>query len=297
MLSDIEVTEISVVDRPANPHAKIAFYKRGAAMPRKRKRNEEDEMSEETDGLPVVVGKYVDTLEAENERLLKLLKNAGFDEDGEPLDDDEEDEDDDDGDDEPDSVDDESDSDDDSEDDEDDGVAKMGGFGHMYGKKKKKKMAEEGVMKSDQMAEILKNADPSVVTLMKAFADDNQRLRKEFETEREARMDQERRQRASAEFGHLGSEENVAEVLKSIEGTDGESQVISLLKHAEGMAADANWFNEVGMNTPEGSTASKIEKRAEEIQKADGELTEEQAFVKALEANPNLYHDHVLKGE
>lgn len=100
--------------------------------------------------------------------------------------------------------------------------------------------------------------------------------------------------RASVEFANLpGTDVEKAVILKAVSGLDEAvaKNIETLLKAAN----DANKaaFEKKGVNKglAEDSPEGKLEKAAKEFRKADPKLTEAQAYVKALEANPELYNE------
>lgn len=71
---------------------------------------------------------------------------------------------------------------------------------------------------------------------------------------------------------------------------DGYAYVCELLEKTNNIAKDSGIFKEVGSQGGEASTAlEKLNAYAAELQKAEAGLTKEQAFTKAMKANPELY--------
>lgn len=83
-------------------------------------------------------------------------------------------------------------------------------------------------------------------------------------------------------------------VLKSLEGDARERYQKGLTRQHEGMKTSGT-FNEIGKGGDQegGATAhDQTTAKAVEIRKASPDLTEQQAYAKALEDNPDLYAEH-----
>jgi hypothetical protein len=256
ILKDFVLTEISGVDRPAQPTAKVSIMKRAEdAGDSGEVKKTESPMTE----LEKAVAELAKAkAELEVTKALAAMSDA-----------------------------------------EKEFVAKMGDkdkedYMKMSDEDKKKKMAD--MKKNDETVvfdgkEVSKRAvGDEAFTVLKALtkqaAETAERLEKAEQAAVTARLEK----RAETEFGHMaGDVSKKVALLAAIEKMDGDAKeyALSVLKAQNALAEEAA--------TKKGSVAKKadenttLEKRVAEIRKADSKLTEAQAFVKALEENPELY--------
>jgi DNA-binding transcriptional ArsR family regulator len=127
---------------------------------------------------------------------------------------------------------------------------------------------------------------------MKKRAEEAEKLAK---AEKEARENAEFEKRASA-YSHVGSAKDIAKMLKQAYAVSEEygKQVEQTLKSAQERIGKGGLFREIGNEgQSSGNDAiTKLNAAADEIRKSQPTLTKEQAFTKALEANPDLYEEY-----
>lgn len=100
--------------------------------------------------------------------------------------------------------------------------------------------------------------------------------------------------KAKEEFPRLGKAEDVALVLKSVKASasdDVYSKIESILKFAQGQISGAGEINKELGSDHDGKVDKEVivQKKAEELKKADPSLTIEKARVMVREQNPELY--------
>ena len=145
-----------------------------------------------------------------------------------------------------------------------------------------------------RIKQALASGDSDVVALVKGLtkkADDAMAIAK---SERDKRHDSERLAKA-AQFSHVGGAEEIAGILKGVEGTDVEEEVERVLKAANAQLESSALFNELGTLASTAAGDDPIMKRAKEIQKGNSDLTEEQAYAEALEEHPELYDQYLAE--
>lgn len=109
--------------------------------------------------------------------------------------------------------------------------------------------------------------------------------------EREARVRSEIRKRAEG-YANAGEVEKIAEAIYKAQGVSQEfaEQLEGLFQAAHERIAKGDLFREMGSGAGDGASTAwgKIEKAADEIQKANPSLTRAEAIAKAVENNPEL---------
>lgn len=122
-----------------------------------------------------------------------------------------------------------------------------------------------------------------------------ERAEKIAKKEREARREVEFKKRAK-NYNRVGSVEKIQKTLMKLDKSEDEDvlkDVEELLKSAQSRLEDSDLFVEKGDSGSDTTDAdSKLEKKAEEIQKNNPDLSESQAFTEALEQNPDLYREY-----
>jgi hypothetical protein len=164
-------------------------------------------------------------------------------------------------------------------------------FMEMDEEKRKKKMDE--MKKNDETITVDgKTVSKSAVgeaqfTTMKRLAAAEEAIAKANEATELARLEK----RAAEELKHLpGTDTTKAKVLKALDAMADEEAAILKSALAKADEAASGDFETVGKSAGEKvDDDAAIEKAAAEIRKATPSLTAEQAFAKALEANPSLY--------
>ena len=128
---------------------------------------------------------------------------------------------------------------------------------------------------------------------MEKRAEEAERLAK---AEREAR-EWEGFQKRAESLPHVGERDKVAEILKAAYGVSKENgeALEATLKAANEQIEKGRLFDEMGRdgNRGQSDAMTAVNKRAEEIRKADPALTEAQAFDKALQENPAAYAEYL----
>lgn len=188
-------------------------------------------------------------------------------------------------------------------------LAEAAGYGYPEPKKREKPDDEaygepdkepdkpkKGIRKDDlppEVREYLEKAEREAEALRKK-AEEAERIAK---AEREARLHREYVEKAAREYSHIAKAEELGPVLRALdeklEKADAE-RLHQWLRAADERIEKGALFAEFGRNgaTPS-SAVVKVEAKAEEIRKADPKLTKEQAFARALEANPELYVEYL----
>ncbi len=111
--------------------------------------------------------------------------------------------------------------------------------------------------------------------------------------ERELRLQSEFEKKAE-DYTALGDKETVTKVLMKAHDNDLGDEVEKLLNSAAERINQSDLYKEKG-STESASISSaydEVEKKAEELRKNDSSLTAEQAKVKVLEENPELYREY-----
>lgn len=142
-------------------------------------------------------------------------------------------------------------------------------------------------------------------TIVKASVEKAERLERELEVERDARLTKEYIAKAEKEYRGLGSAQEVGPILKALhqQGGDTAKAVEKLLKTAAERANNAALFSERGrdgsMRGDGGSTRAdlevwnRIEKAADGlIQKSSTSMTKAQAIDLVLRQQPELYEEY-----
>jgi len=270
ILRNFVLTEISGVDRPAQPTAKMTIMKRADILGDNQQDHKETNMA--------VVAKTVEELSADIEKmtetvneLTKKLADAEVAKAEVEL------------------------------------LAKMSDEEKTYFAKMDDKAKADWAKASEKdkkktMDDLKKNDETIVVgaetisksvvgaaqfEVFKRLADAEARIAKAEQAAEIATLEK----RAAEEFANLpGTDSEKALLLKALSTVDK-----SVAEYAESVFKAANEANSFAFQTvgvkkalDENDPETKLEKRAEEIRKADTRLTKEQALVKAYEENPEL---------
>ena len=145
--------------------------------------------------------------------------------------------------------------------------------------------------------EILKNADPAIVEIVKAAEERAQAAETIAKAERDFRLEREFIAKA-AEFDRLPVDAaEFGPVLKAAAEVLTEEQfeaITSVLAAANESVAQGNLFTEVGKATSfaNDSSMSQIEKAAARLREGS-EMTHAESIAKAVEADPSLYTEYL----
>lgn len=92
--------------------------------------------------------------------------------------------------------------------------------------------------------------------------------------------------------------DQLVDLLFDLERIDSDiaSRVESVLTAASEQLQKSALFSEVGKSTVEFASTSSLQSAADEIAKSEPSLTQEMAFAKALEQNPDLYDQYLKDG-
>jgi hypothetical protein len=157
-----------------------------------------------------------------------------------------------------------------------------------------KKAEEQGLIvksEEEQRKALLEKADPGVRALIEKQEKDLEEVRKAAEAERNQRL--EREYLSKAEAMPMISEDKTAlggllrRISDALSAEDAE-QVEKMLQTANEQIAKGNLFSEFGTGGGETTISKSVESAASELQKADPNLTHEQAVAKVYETNPDL---------
>lgn len=286
-LTDLEINEVSFVDRPAAPESRIELFKRDAAEDSeefyidKSLPTSEDVMEEEILGSKERKKRKTEEEEDDLEKSASDSSGSGANKEARMAD--------------PDL---------DFTPEQEEYVRSLEDkVIDVEGELEKALDANAELQKSDDSSDdgedILKSADPAVVELVKAAQAEAQAATEIAKAEREARIRRETLTKAEGysalpvetddlanvlyEAGEAMSSENLAKLHEALAGAN-EAVAVSKL------------YDELG-DPGEGSSAveDEITKRATEIRKNDPTLTEEQAYDKVITDDPTLY-DKTLEG-
>lgn len=147
-----------------------------------------------------------------------------------------------------------------------------------------KSASEEDIFKAHpELAERIAKAEQDAEeAIAKAEAEEDKRIHREM-------IDK------AATMPHLGTGvEEMADLLFDLEKSDPDlaDRVVKVFRSSSARLENADLFDEIG-KSGEGAGDSVLEGAVTEIMKADGELTREQAIVKAMELNPSLYDNQI----
>lgn len=155
---------------------------------------------------------------------------------------------------------------------------------------------------ADELEKVLKSADPALAAVIRKMQADTQAATEraaQAETiakaEASARARMILKHRVTEKMAHLGDADEVTDVLQKAASTmDAETyaKVESLLIKANNQATLGGMFTEIG-TTGAMAKADPFDQKVEEIRKADPKLTEAQAYDRAMELFPQLYHQSV----
>tara|TARA_Y100000310_G_scaffold120296_1_gene119032 strand:- start:2344 stop:3189 length:846 start_codon:yes stop_codon:yes gene_type:complete len=147
-----------------------------------------------------------------------------------------------------------------------------------------------------EVEKIMKMADPEVQTLVKSLRAEAEEAKTIAKAERDARLNREFISKAESEMPDLpGSTEDTAELLKRAYNVDVEfgEALEDVFKASSQAIGESDIFKEYGSDAEADTEAmGKVEGIAKALREADPDLTDEQAFSKALDTNPDLYAQH-----
>jgi len=162
-------------------------------------------------------------------------------------------------------------------------------------KGKVEKGDKEGAEGTEGEKPILKGLTPEQREYFEKMMKRVEEAEKLAKQERDARIEREFIEKAS-KFKYLPiNPQEFGKVMKSLYETNSEQykEVEKVLQAADKQLEKSKMFDEIGLNQEGDSEASTaLHKKAEEIMKSDSKLTREQAFLKAVEQNPELYEQY-----
>lgn len=157
----------------------------------------------------------------------------------------------------------------------------------------------------DEEEELLSKADPSIRRLIEKYqkeaktnADTAQQALELAKAEHDARMDREMLAKASEYKNLSGSPQDKANILKSAYAVseDHGKTIEQMMKAANAQLDAAGVFTEFGKSAAgENSVEAEVERKAQELRKADPSITIEKARTLVFDADPSLY-DRILRG-
>lgn len=157
--------------------------------------------------------------------------------------------------------------------------------------------AAEDAKSEDDPEDLLKSADPAIRELVQKAQDEAEEATAIAKAEREKRLDREFFEKADSLPNIEGETSELADLLKSVAGVvdaDTFAKLEEILRAADSQLATAELFKSVGVEgEAEGDDAyGKLVKIAKRYQEADESMTYEAAFDQAVEKNPDLYDEY-----
>jgi hypothetical protein len=149
----------------------------------------------------------------------------------------------------------------------------------------------------DEMEKLLKGADPRLAEIVRKSQEEAAAAQMIARAERDERLRKEWGEKVGTDLDSLPTGEGFVEVIKTVSESlpeDQFDQLWSVLTGANEMAKTG--VVEIGTSTTSEVGATAVEKAAAKLRAENPELTQAQAIVKAVEANPDLYLQH-MKGE
>lgn len=164
-----------------------------------------------------------------------------------------------------------------------------------------KSKTEDVAMTPDELKEHVSKQLEDVTNanevIVKELQDSNKQLAKDLAHEKDIRVEKEFVGRAKALGYHGDKAEEMGKVLKTAKDHMDEKQFEALekeLKSKNDNLKAGNIFGQIGSDQGGVSKSDdKLDAAAEEIRKADSDLTKEQAIAKALDENPDLYNEYL----
>lgn len=157
----------------------------------------------------------------------------------------------------------------------------------------------------EKEAELLKSADPSVVTLVKTLEAQVEAAQAEAtgaqeiaKAERNARLERDFIEKAGSFENLPGSTEELGQLLKALaEGLDEETfaKAIEVLGGADAAIAKAAPWAELGSTFAPEAGSGKLDELTKVHQEANPDLSYEQAMDEVLQANPDVYTEYLVE--
>lgn len=159
----------------------------------------------------------------------------------------------------------------------------------------------------DDMEKVLKSVtDPAVRAILKAQGEavalakaEAAEAKAAAQIEKDARTRMVLKQRVEGAMGHLGNVDETVDILQKVakaSDTETYTALEKLLTTASQQAELGGLFKELGQPGFNGAAADPLEAEVAKIQKAEPTLTYHQAYDKAMELHPQLYHQAVQVG-
>lgn len=159
----------------------------------------------------------------------------------------------------------------------------------------------------EKEAELLKSADPSVVTLVKTLEAQVQSAQAEAtsaqeiaKAERNARLERDFIEKAGSFENLPGSTEELGQLLKALAEVLDEktfAQAVTILEGADAAIAKAAPWAELGSTVAPEAGSGKLDELTKAHKEANPDLTYEQAMDAVLVANPEVYTEYLREGE
>lgn len=158
---------------------------------------------------------------------------------------------------------------------------------------------DEPATEEERLAKVLKGADPAVVALFKAQADELAEVRKIAAAEAEARQAEVIAKRVSQLSSLPATEAELTTILKADIGDEARQLLDELLTKFNAAMGDSAIFAEIGKAGDVGST-NDFETMVQTVLKGAAEtgnpITYEQAVARTLESRPDLYESATNAG-
>lgn len=162
---------------------------------------------------------------------------------------------------------------------------------------------DEGEAVSGDLDKVLKGADKALAAMVKSYVGKAEKTAadavKLAKAERDLRLGREYLAKAADLSALPAKQEDLVTVLKTVaeKAPDIEATLMSILKAAHGALKESGIFKSEGSDSPDNaqSAIAKFDVIVKGLRDNDPTLTAEQAFAKALDANPDLYNDYLTK--
>lgn len=147
---------------------------------------------------------------------------------------------------------------------------------------------------------LLEKADPAVKALIEKQQADLKRVEEVAKAERDARLEREFISKAES-MPMLNTDKTaLGGLLRRISDAlsdEDAAEVEKILKAANAQITESNIFKSFGVGGADTTVSANVEAKAEEIRKANPDLTKEQAIAKAYEEDPALLREAMTNKE
>jgi hypothetical protein len=147
----------------------------------------------------------------------------------------------------------------------------------------------------DDEDDLIEKADPEVRALIEKAQQRAEAAEAIAKAERDARIEREMLAKAQKLVHVNDNTDELAKTLKSLHEANPElaEGIEKMLTAANEQIAKSGIFSEIGLGGGDTTISKAIESRVQEIQKANPNLTREQAETQAYEENPEMYDEQV----